>query len=79
LDEMVASCRHTILYMDPWDKMVPDMEFGKANALSRVWCVYEVFHTVQSGAKLEVRVERVTAGPPQSRMPLLFRLISVPF
>ena len=70
LGEMVAHCGSTVMFLEPWDRMcintsgVATSTSGvphgmnapgcKLNALSRVWCVYEVFHTLKAEAKFEV-------------------------
>ena len=51
LGEMVANCGSTVMVLDPWDRMC-GASGDKLNALSRVWCVYECFHTLKAEAVL---------------------------
>ena len=42
LGQMVQECGRTVMFLEPWDKMVAASEGEKVNCLSRAWCVFEV-------------------------------------
>jgi tetratricopeptide (TPR) repeat protein len=45
LGDMVRAIGHTVLYLDPWHAPAP---------LLRAWCLWEIYHTVDGSATLDV-------------------------
>ena len=45
LGDIVREIGHTALFLDPWDAPQP---------LARAWCLWELYHTVDCGARLDV-------------------------
>jgi tetratricopeptide (TPR) repeat protein len=45
LPEIVSATQHTLLFLDPWRAPEP---------LRRAWCIWELYHTVDSGAELQL-------------------------
>ena len=45
LGDVVRAVRHTALFLDPWERPEP---------LARAWCLWELYHTVDCGARLDV-------------------------
>jgi tetratricopeptide (TPR) repeat protein len=45
LGDMVRTIGTTVLFLDPWDAPAP---------LLRAWCLWEIYHTVDGGAALDV-------------------------
>ena len=45
LGDVVRAVRHTVLFLDPWERPEP---------LARAWCLWELYHTVDCGARLDV-------------------------
>ena len=42
LGQMVQECGRTVMFLEPWDKMVAASPGENVNCLSRAWCVFEV-------------------------------------
>ena len=45
--DAIESIGYTLLVLDPWDKPIP---------LSRSWCIWEVYSTIVTGAKLHIAI-----------------------